>query len=59
MNDPEAYTLIDELFFEHHVSQNPMEYRGWTKGEKQNNLKESFDLFHRLRSLGIRAHSWV
>jgi hypothetical protein len=57
--DPSAYSLIDELYFEHHVSQNPMEYMGWGKGHKLNNLKESYDIFYKLRSVGIRAHSWV
>ena len=29
LNDRELHMLIDEMFFEDHVSKSPMEYRGW------------------------------
>ena len=68
-------SLVDELYFEHHASDNPaMRYKYcWTKfrgafscqlelgyAVKVNaTLQESYELFTRLRDAGIRAHSWV
>jgi hypothetical protein len=57
--DPEISDRIDELYFEHHVSMNPMEAHGWRRGHKLMNITQSYQLFSSLRKLGIRAHSWV
>lgn len=51
---------VDELYFEHHVRNTPM----WRCCWKQNTvtshmLADSYEVFARLRELGIRAHSWV
>jgi hypothetical protein len=59
IEDPAVYSLIDELYFEHHVSRSPMEHRGWGTRPKLMDLAGSYELFLRLRRLGIRAHSWV
>lgn len=59
--DPELASLIDELFYEHHVHRSPMtKIWGQASLRKTNaTLPDSYDLFSRLRQLGIRAHSWV
>eukprot|EP01134_Creolimax_fragrantissima_P005201 CFRG5201T1 len=57
--DPEVAKLIDEYYFEDHVSGNPMEHYGWTTSEKDHDLANSIEYFYKLRKLGIRAHSWV
>ncbi len=45
-----ARYLIDELFFEKHVSDK--------KESKEDKLKDSYELFTRLRQCGIRMHGW-
>lgn len=32
LNDRSVSILIDELYYEHHVSHSPMEKRGWAEG---------------------------
>jgi hypothetical protein len=59
IDDPAVHPLIDELYFEHHVSSSPMEHKGWGTRPKLMDLTASYQLFLRLRKLGIRAHSWV
>ena len=55
LNDSALHTLIDEMFFEMHVSVEEMQvYWGPTPGT----LKDSYVLFTELRRLGIRMHSW-
>eukprot|EP00928_Gymnodinium_smaydae_P054655 TRINITY_DN38384_c0_g1_i1.p1 TRINITY_DN38384_c0_g1~~TRINITY_DN38384_c0_g1_i1.p1 ORF type:complete len:709 (+),score=63.71 TRINITY_DN38384_c0_g1_i1:42-2168(+) len=63
-NTRERGHLIDEFFFEHHVL-GIMERYAWrgtwnVAGERSNEtLVDSLRLFASLRSLGIRAHSWI
>ena len=63
MDDPHLLTLVDEFYFEHHVSGSPMQWHGW--GDLQSSaapfstLAESYEMFSRLRRQGVRAHSWV
>lgn len=45
-----AKHLIDELFFEKHVSDK--------KDSTEDKLKDSYDLFTKLRQAGIRMHGW-
>ena len=69
-------SLIDELYYEHHVRLSPMAHKGWERSlvhtvfdESRNEtlresateatLQDSYAIFHRLREMGIRAHSWV
>lgn len=55
LNDPTISSLIDEMFFEMHVTINEMK-RFW--GSPQGQLKDTYKLFTKLRQLGIRMHSW-
>jgi hypothetical protein len=60
LEDKELAGLIDDFYFEDHVSKNPMMYHGW--GETENfdhDLERSIQIFAQLREMGIRAHSWV
>jgi hypothetical protein len=54
-------SLVDELYFEHHVLNTPMWLHGWQKGGTvtTHTLVHSYAIFSQLRELGIRAHSWV
>ena len=68
-----AAGLVDEIFWEHHVSGSLlscprlMGYNakaGWATmsfnlSDARETLPGSYDLFARMRRLGIRAHSWV
>ncbi|CAF1309628.1 unnamed protein product [Rotaria sordida] len=55
LNDSSINSLIDEVFFEHHISVREMK-QYW--GNPPGNLKDSYVLFTKLRQLGIRMHSW-
>ncbi len=63
MADSTLQELVDEFYFEHHVSGSPMQWHGW--GDLRNSeaefstLSESYELFTFLREHGVRAHSWV
>ena len=53
-------SLVDELYFEHHVVNTPMWHYGWKGGTvTTHTLVHSYELFSQLRQRGIRAHSWV
>lgn len=58
-NDVTVTDLIDEFFFEHHVSSHPVEHMGWINKTRLMNITQSYQLFTDLRKKGIRAHSWV
>ncbi|CAF0901559.1 unnamed protein product [Adineta steineri] len=55
LNDSTIHSLIDELFFEHHITVKEM-VPSW--GIQPGSLKDSYILFTKLRQLGIRMHSW-
>ncbi|CAF3327639.1 unnamed protein product [Rotaria socialis] len=55
LNDSSISSLIDEMFFEMHVTINEMR-RFW--GTPPGELKDTYILFTKLRQLGIRMHSW-
>lgn len=61
LTTPALSSLIDELYWEHHVLRSPMMHGGWesTRPRPTETLQDSHRLFGRLRQLGIRAHSWV
>ena len=63
MKDEELLELIDEFYFEHHVSGSPMQWYGWgdltTSKTALGHIQDSYDIFTFLRQRGIRAHSWV
>ena len=58
LGDPVAAALVDELFFEHHVNFLPM-MKNWKNPHEVMTLKDSYDIFVKLRNMGIRAHGWV
>jgi len=55
LNDTSISSLIDEMFFEMHVTINEMK-RFW--GAPSGELKDTYILFRKMRELGIRMHSW-
>jgi hypothetical protein len=59
-----AHLWIDELFWEHHVYENPIMRlnwysQGWTANQTDPTMRGSYNLFLKMRKMGIRAHSWV
>ena len=56
-------SLVDELYYEHHVFLSPMIQKGWgdalLRAGSTQTLATSYNIFSKLRELGIRAHSWV
>jgi len=62
LSDSTLSMRIDELYWEHHVSMSPMQYKGWgvhVDRHTNQTLAASYGLFIELRKRGIRAHSWV
>ena len=63
MDDPELHELIDEFYFEHHVTGSPMQWHGWGDLSSSTlplgDIEDSYFIFSLLRGKGIRAHSWV
>ncbi|CAF4293357.1 unnamed protein product [Rotaria sordida] len=55
LNDSSINSLVDEVFFEHHITAREMQ-QYWA--DPPGNLKDSYVLFTKLRQLGIRMHSW-
>jgi len=55
LNDKSISSLIDEMFFEMHITVNEMR-RFW--GKPPGELKDAYVRFTKLRKLGIRMHSW-
>ena len=58
MANASVLALVDEFYFEHHVRGSAMEYQGWGHNSPST-LSDSYNLFTKLRDLGVRAHSWV
>lgn len=60
--DPSISSLIDELYFEHHVNWAGM-HRWWSiypeSIVKDARLSDSYNIFTKMRHMGIRAHGWV
>ena len=63
MVDEKLLSLVDEFYFEHHVSGSPMQWYGWGNLSavvgSLTDLHSSYSIFAFLRGRGIRAHSWV
>jgi hypothetical protein len=57
LDDDDARSLVDELFFEHHTGGTPMLFFWGAKF--LGDVTDSYSLFTELRMKGIRAHSWV
>jgi len=58
-SDPELLSLVDEFFFEHHVNMEPLASCCWITTSMKETAASSYQLFHKLREKGVRAHSWV
>ena len=63
LRDPELLELVDEFFFEYHVSFAPMNPSWFGSAEPstvtKDTLADSYKVFQALREKGVRAHSWV
>jgi hypothetical protein len=55
LTDKSISSLIDEMFFEMHVSVNEMKVY-WL--DQPGQLKDTYVVFTKLRQIGIRMHSW-
>ena len=59
VSDPSLASLIDEFFYEPHFSFKPMVRCCWKNSADPNtDLLKAFNVFTRLRQIGIRAHGW-
>ena len=58
MDDPTLMEMIDEMYFEHHTTGNPMMFHGWGR-DVGLDIVDSYEMFYYLRENGIRIHSWV
>ena len=63
LNNPELLELVDEFFFEYHVSFAPMNPSWYGSADPKtvtnDTLADSYKVFKALREKGVRAHSWV
>ena len=57
LDDPAAWPIVDEIFFEHHTGGTPM-VKYWAD-TINGDIVDSYKLFLDMRKRGIRAHSWV
>ncbi|GMH46935.1 hypothetical protein TrLO_g2545 [Triparma laevis f. longispina] len=59
LSSPEHLELIDEIVWEHHVSNYIMNAH-WQGGiDESRSIKDSYEMFLKMRKAGIRAHSWI
>lgn len=60
LREPALSSLIDDMYYEHHINVEPMTSCCWAgmKGSMWT-LHHSYDRFIPLRSRGVRIHSWV
>jgi hypothetical protein len=59
MSDPSLSSLIDEMFFEHHINMEPLASCCWVMTESNITMVDSAKIFLGLRRKGIRMHVWV
>jgi len=63
--DRSTASLIDDFYWEHVVKNTPMDHFGWGHDlrrmptSQHQTVADSYNYFGRLRSMGVRAHSWV
>ncbi len=57
LDDDELSGLIDQFYFEHHVGLKELE-RQWGS-QIRGTVKDSLELFYKLRQKGVPAHFWV
>eukprot|EP00877_Chromochloris_zofingiensis_P006437 jgi/Chrzof1/2046/UNPLg00703.t1 len=58
LENDEMAALIDEMAYEHHVNFKPMLSYWGTTADMSQTLKDSYEIFKRLRHKGIRVHGW-
>jgi hypothetical protein len=59
LEEPALQDRVDELYFEHHVNVNEMhEFWGSDPVKLPQKMNDSYEIFTKLRHLGIRMHSW-
>jgi hypothetical protein len=54
----ELLGLVDEVYFEHHVNVDPMNYHWAMQGQRQR-LADTYAVFGAFRRKGVLAHSWI
>eukprot|EP00667_Euglena_gracilis_P017540 EG_transcript_18511 len=60
LHDRRLLGLVDELFWENHVRNHPMQWQGAAHLRGPcSTFAGSYQCFRRLRAAGIRAHSWI
>ena len=59
LDNRELYERVDEFYFEHHVTVEPMMAWWGTSASKDEFQNSSMLMFTEMRKKGIRAHSWV
>ena len=62
ISDASLHTLIDEMFFEHQLTncRKPPCFQLWPEDKAvEETLVDAYSLYTTLRSLGILAHSWI
>ena len=57
IQDDSISSIIDEMFYEHHVNIKAM-HRFWHTERSRLTLNDSYSIFRQLREKGIRMHSW-
>ena len=55
---PELLSLIDDFYWEHHVTFQPMASI-WARKSLVATMNDSINIFAALREAGVRAHSWT
>lgn len=59
LNDTSLSSLIDEFMWEHHSTVPDLKW-AWAKGNAiQGSLADGYNVFRKMREIGIRAHSWI
>ena len=59
LQEPALQQRIDELYFEHHVLVPDMaKYWGTDPAKLPQKMNDSYEMFTKLRQLGVRMHSW-
>ena len=59
LDDPVAFALVDEFYYEHHVNFGLMTRYWGASFDPKDSLSGSYKLFLKLRQKGWRAHAWV
>ncbi len=57
LNEVDVRSKVDEFYFEHHVDADILSM-WWAEDGTSGSMKDSYDIFRRMREAGIRAHSW-